>query len=149
MGRFNNLLLLCKRTVPIQALIPTAVHSRGMPAQPAYPAVHLESTTRATCEYPTTGTGGPARTQLSSKIKYKRNPPPVPRKSLPQTRMHPSPYFGQHSCQSRNPTKEKSSRYPPPRRKHAPHIISHPRPCVQPHVAQAPSATPPGPGKVG
>jgi len=36
--------------VPIQALVSTAVHSRGTPAQPAYPAVHLESTTRATCE---------------------------------------------------------------------------------------------------
>jgi len=70
-GGFNISLLLCKRTVPIQALIPTAVHSRGTPAQPAYPAVHLESTTRATCEYPTIGTGGPASIQQSSKIKYK------------------------------------------------------------------------------
>jgi len=60
--------------VPIEALIPTAAHSRGTPAQPSYPTVHLESTTHATCEYPTTGTGGRARAQQSSKIKYKRNP---------------------------------------------------------------------------
>jgi len=119
--------------VPIQALVPMAVHSRGTPAQPTYPAVHLESTTRATCEYPTTGTGGPARTQLSSKIKYKRNPPPVPRKSLPQTRMqpHPSPYSGRPVTQ---PNKGKvhaaslSKRYPGhPHKTHKPLSTSHPR----------------------
>jgi len=31
---------------------PTAVQSRGTPAQPAYPAVHMESTTRAACRKP-------------------------------------------------------------------------------------------------
>ena len=41
-GGFNNILSLCKRTAPIQALIPTAVHSRGTPAQPAYPTVRVE-----------------------------------------------------------------------------------------------------------
>ena len=34
-----------KRRTPIQALQPTAVHTRGTPAQPGYAGVHLESTT--------------------------------------------------------------------------------------------------------
>ena len=43
--------ILClkgKRCVPVQALQLTAVHTRGTPAQPAYPAVHLE---RLCCLY--------------------------------------------------------------------------------------------------
>jgi len=71
LGQFQYSSLLCKRIVPIQALVLTAVHSRGTPAQPTYPAVHLESTTRATCKYPITGTEGPARTQLSTQNKTK------------------------------------------------------------------------------
>jgi len=150
---FNNLYYLGKRIVPIQALVPTAVHSGGTPAQPAYPAVHLESTTRATCEYPTTGTGGSARTQLSSKTKYKRNPPPVPQNHYREQGCSPIQAHtpADRSC---NPTKEKST--PPLRRNDTqgtPQTSRHktiyqpPTARAQPHVAQAPSVTPPQPGK--
>ena len=46
---FNqNFIIKLKGVMPTQAPTPTAVRSRGKPAQPAYPAVYLESTTRAT-----------------------------------------------------------------------------------------------------
>ena len=52
--------------MPVQELQLTAVHPRGTPAQPAYPALHLGSTTRATREYPNTGQGLEARPEHSN-----------------------------------------------------------------------------------